>query len=213
MAGGIVTDVVKLTSVDRRLRPNEDMNETTEEFRNRLLALAESMVKNTAHDVHAAQSVGPKDRPITQQPGDAHVEEFFGNAADSYFPNCPDDKEDEIVRGGYIEAIEMATFGNAAKPIVSYWIITDGARTCPQVFVANTPLEVHVLILTPRPNEKEKQKDLNKFSAEEMFVVDTTARIDGIVNKYFETDPSKYPGQRRTAKGGTGIECLQVVRY
>jgi hypothetical protein len=125
------------------------------------------------------------------------------------------DEEDDIVRGAYIQAIKMALAPERpqlAKPIVSYWIITDAPPHTFQIFVAETDREVHVMILTPRPKKVPgtPPKDPNKYGIERMFVVGSEAWIDGIVSKY---QGGEYPGERFPVEGSEGIDCLRVVSY
>ena len=87
-------------------------------------------------------------------------DEFFGNGSRAFFPVMGGHREDQIVRAGHIRAIELALGQNpelAPKPIVTYWIITGRKQEDPdafELFVAETPSEVHVLILTRGPRTR-----------------------------------------------------------
>lgn len=220
MAGGVLTNVVKgvmLANADERLRQRTDKGETADDYRKRLKELSTWFEQGKAHHEHAkTMTTEGKDQLVATSPG--HVihakDEFFGDGAQAYFPSMLGDTEDEIVRGGYMKAIELALAANPPKPIVSYWIINGlgpSDAEAFQVFVSDTPLQVHVLISTPLPaNDRRKAPDdPNRALVENMFVVNRTQGIDLIVSRY----GSGYPIHRKAVPGTTGIECLQVVGY
>jgi hypothetical protein len=217
MAGGILTNVVKgkmLGNADVRLSQRDG---TDGVYRARLQEIQGWFKSGMAHHDHATKhATTGNDQVVATDPSE-HVpharDEFFGDGAKAYFPDVAGDEEDAIMRGAYYQAIQMATAPEGdAKPIVSYWIITDAPSTQFEVFVSETDREVHVMILTPRPQKVpgSPPKNPNKYIVERMYVVGTTAWIDSIVAKY---QGGAYPAKRFPAEGGTGIECLQVVSY
>jgi hypothetical protein len=223
MAGGVLTNVVKgkmLSNADARLSHRE--GETIEEYRTRMQELLDWFMSpdpEVRKHVHHASTVASsgKDQLVATNEGERiHTrDEFFGDGDKAYFPDIPGDMEDDIIRGAYCQAIYLALNAlknsQKPKPIISYWIVTDGPTNLMECFVSETELEIHVLILTPRPVEHGKPpKDPNRSFLEKMFVVSTEARIAQIIARY----PKVYADTRTTpVKATPGVQCLQVVGY
>src|SRR5262245_20006234 len=142
---GVLTNVVKgsmLSNADNRLR--QRTSETPGDYTDRLNDLL-GWLKAGMPLVQHAKSVAPhgKDKKVADSTADeGHVKEFLGDPpAQSFFPHMVGDSEDEIVRGGYIRAIELALATNPPRPIVSYWIINGRKDTDIdgfEVFVSET---------------------------------------------------------------------------
>ena len=217
---GFLTNVVKggfCGRSDQRL--SHHPVETVADFRKRLELLRDRFVKGIPLEEIAGQLVGVgHDELVARNPVDiAHSkDEFFGDdPARCFFPNMPGDSEDEIVRGAFIRALDIALLPappSAPKPVVTYWIVTgraDGASDAIEAFVAETEAEVHVLLLTPEPVHVPKPPPGGDIR-EKMYVVATTQRIQEIGQGFQQVG---YPAIPVTVPGTTGVGCLQVIGY
>ena len=231
MPGGF-TDVSKgimMARSDERL--SQQPNESTNDYRKRLEVILRWFKEGVEFENEPAK---PKSRSLTDHSKtlikigkdqicsstpelESHVRnEFFGGDPNKdFFPNVPAHSAEEIVRGGYIRALELAlALGPPAppKPIVGYWIIAnhkDAEGDVFEVFVAETTREVHVLMLTPKPSADFKPPGANHARTEKMWVVSTEKRIKSIE----ETYPSGYARNHVKTPGANGVDCLQVVGY
>jgi len=223
---GVLTNVVKgqlLGHADSRLQKR---GETPADYKDRLNELlgwlktgkaALSMLKHAT-----TLTVKGDDRKVAETPEEQkHTDvEFFGtNAAKCFFPGLLPNTPDDMVRGAYIRAIELALGPplplRPAKPIVSYWIINGRKDTDPdgfEAFVAETEHEVHVLLLTPMPVNVPDPPAVGR--TEDMYIVSTTTRIQDIDKKWPQTAGYGHPRPKIPMPGTTaGVECLQVMGY
>jgi hypothetical protein len=158
------------------------------------------------------------DRPtVTHRSHELHTrDEFFGNGSRAFFPVMGGHRQDQIVRGGYIRAIEAALGsdeGAAPKPIVTYWVITGRTEEDPgafELFVAETPNEVHVLILTPQPAHVPTAPPARHERVEDMWVVSTSHHIKHIAEEVY---PKGYTREYVPIDGTSGVDCLRVVAF
>jgi hypothetical protein len=217
---GVLTNVAKgsmLDNADNRLRKRT--GETAADYKDRLdellgwLKLGQMAMPLVKHA--KTLTVKGKDKKVAEDATqEKHTsDEFFGdNPAQCFFPGMAGDSEDEIVRGAYIQAIELAKVSSPPKPIVSYWIINGRKATDPdgfEVFVSETDLEVHVLLLTPMPVNVPEPPDVGR--PEDMYVISTTQRVLDIDQSW----PNKpgYPRKRVTMSGTVGVDCMRVMGY
>jgi hypothetical protein len=218
MPGGF-TDVSKGLMMERSdQRLSQQPGETVKEYRSRLeklLSMFKSKMPLTEHS-KTLLDIG-RDQVTSSTPQlEKHVrDEFFGqNQGAAFFPNVPPRDVEEIVRGGFIRAIEISLATKAPKspkPIVGYWVIAnrqDSEGDVFEVFVAETPREVHVLMLTPKPAPALKPPGANKSRAELMWVVSTKKRVNAIANSY----PGDYK-KTFVDVDAEGVACVQVMGY
>jgi hypothetical protein len=218
---GFLTNVVKggfCGRADERLSRLQTQGETASDFRKRLGRLRDHFVAGKPLHEIAGQKVATVDELVVRNPGDQKhsKDEFFGdNAAQCFFPLMAGDSEDNIVRGAFIRALDLALAVPAPgspKPIVTYWIVTgraDGAPDAFEAFVAETAAEVHVLLLTPEPVNVPAAPPGGEI-VEDMFVVATNQRIQQITQKFQQPSYSVIPV---VVPGVVGVGCLQVVGY
>lgn len=217
---GALTNVVKGGSngrADQRLsrRPGESVAE----FRQRLQELRNRFVGGMALvDIAAQKLAVGKDERVVRNPVEVkHTrDEFLGDDPSvRFFPQTTDDREDQIVRGAFIRALDLALAPPAPaapKPIVTYWVITgrtDGAPDAFEAFVAETSAEVHVLLLTPEPAYVPTPPSGGDI-VEDMYVVSTTLRIQQIEQRLQQV---AYPVLPVPLPGTNGVGCLRVIGY
>ena len=158
------------------------------------------------------------DRPTARNSShETHTrDEFFGNGSRAFFPVMGGHREDQIVRGGYIRAIELALGEDPAaapKSIVTYWIQTGRKEEDPdafEFFVAETPNEVHVLILTPQPARVPAPPPAKHERVENMWVVSTSHHIKHLAEEAY---PRGYTREYAPLDGTSGVDCLRVVGF
>jgi hypothetical protein len=214
---GVLTNVVKgsmIGNADNRLR--QRTGETAADYECRLKELLSWLTAGKPLLEHATTlTTCGKDRKVADGNAEKdHVNEFLGDPPQPcFFPNMLGDSEDDIVRGGYIQAIQLALGTSPPKPIVSYWIITGRQDTDLdgfEVFVAESDREVHVLILTPMPAFN-PVPPLNGRQ-EDMFIVATTQRIQDIDQNVWPKGAG-YPRTPSPLPGTVGVGCLRVLSY
>jgi hypothetical protein len=220
---GTITNVVKgkmLENADARLRLRVDAGETPDDYVARMEELlrwySDPDVKMMEHIDHASSmtSAGKDHLVAMDDPQKIHTrDEFFGDGPKAYFPDIPGDVEDQVVRAGYITALQLAlqtAKAGSIKPIVSYWIITDLPSDKMETFVSETEREIHVMILTPRPVKDFTVREEDAIP-EDMFVVSTKKRINEIVEYYPEIYAEDY---RSPVDDSTpDVERLRVIGY
>ena len=215
-----LTNVIKGTMIGRsddrlRLRENESIDECRARFRE-LLARFQAGDELVDH-AKTRVAIGDDLPMATNAAQEAHTrDEFFGNGSRAFFPVMGGHREDQIVRAGYIRAIELALGQNpelAPKPIVTYWIITGRKQEDPdafELFVAETPSEVHVLILTPRPAHVPAPPPASSERVEDMWVVSTSHHVKEIAEHVY---PQGYTREFAPIDGASGVDCLRVVGF
>lgn len=221
---GVLTNVIKgsmLANADTRFsRGATPLNV----FRARLLALRADFASGVAPDNHATKQYDQWDGKVARTPDQVvHTRDhFFGDPPqrDCFFPGMSGNTEDDIVRGAYIRAIDLALGSDPLKepkPIVSYWIINGRTDSVPEgfeVFVSETPLEVHVLMLTPYPAVPPPVPDPNDPNGgqrkEKMWLVSTAQRIAQVDSLLQTHGYSVIPV---TLPVPATVECRQVVGY
>jgi hypothetical protein len=215
-----LTNVIKGTmnaNADSRLRLRE--GESIGECRARFRQLLANFREGQELADHAKNPVAiGDDRPtVTNASHEIHArEEFLGQGERAFFPRIGGHRADQIVRGGYIRAIEAALGsdeGAAPKPIVTYWVITGRTEEDPgafELFVAETPNEVHVLILTPQPAHVPTAPPARHERVEDMWVVSTSHHIKHIAEEVY---PKGYTREYVPIDGTSGVDCLRVVAF
>jgi hypothetical protein len=218
--GGTLTNVVKGTmnaNADARLklRPQESIATCRARLQELLLRFQKG---DELVDIAKDRTTVGDDHPTATTPElQSHTrDEFFGDRDKAFFPAMTGNAEDDIVRGGYIRAIQLALGKNPLaepKPIVTYWIVTgrkDGDPDAFEVFVAETPNEVHVMILTPTPSHFPEPPDAEDENVEDMWIVATSDRVRDIDQNVY---PSGYTREYAPLPGVNGVECLRVIGY
>ena len=215
-----LTNVIKGTMIVRsdqrlRLREGESIGECRARFRELLAGFqgGEELVDHAKNRV----AIGDDLPMATNASNETHTrDEFFGNGPDAFFPVMGGHRQDQIVRAGYIRAIEQALGSDPAlapKPIVTYWILNGRQETDPDAFelyVAETPNEVHVMILTPRPAHVPTPPSARHERIEDMWVVSTSHHIKHIAEEVY---PRGYTREYAPVDGTSGVDCLRVVSF
>jgi len=215
-----LTNVIKGTmnaNADARLRLRE--GESIGECRARMQQIL-AWLRNGDELADIAKtrvSIG-EDRPtVTNSSHEAHTrDEFFGSGSRAFFPVMGGHREDQIVRGGYIRALELALGQDpqsAPKSIVTYWIITGRHQEDPgafELYVAETPAEVHVLILTPQPAQLPAPPPASHERMEDMWLIGTTHHVKEIAEHAY---PRGYTREYAPIDGANGVDCLRVVSF
>lgn len=215
MAGHERTNVFKgqlLANADERFRQRD--LESPKDYQERLEQILQWFKRGDAHvDIAKTRTTVGLDEVVAQSlEQETHVrDDFFGHDSKvCFFPGLAGNTADQIVRGTYIRAIELALCSDPAKPIVSYWITNGRSDTDSdafETFVAESEREIHVLLLTPKPATA-PAGDPSRAIRERMFFVSTAARVGEI--------RAQYPAELRTRiplPGTSGVDCLQVIGY
>jgi hypothetical protein len=215
-----LTNVIKGTmngNADARLRRRE--GESIEECRARIhQIMAWLRSGDELADIARTRTGIGDDRPtVTNTTHETHTrDEFFGNGSRAFFPVMGGHRQDQIVRAGYIRAIEQALGSDptlAPKPIVTYWILNGHQETDPDAFelyVAETPNEVHVLLLTPRPAHRAAPPSARHERIEDMWLVATSHHIKHVAEEVY---PRGYTREYAPVDGTSGVDCLRVVGF
>ena len=215
-----LTNVIKGTMIGRsddrlRLRDGESIAECRARFRE-LLACFQGG-DELVDCARTRMAIGDDVPMATSVSHEIHTrDEFFGNGSGAFFPVMGGHREGEIVRGGYIRAIELALSRNplaAPKPIVTYWILNGRKEEDPdafEIFVAETPNEVHVLILTPQPAHVPAPPPARHERVEDMWVVSTSHHIKHLAEEAY---PQGYTREFAPVDGTSGVDCLRVVGF
>ena len=215
-----LTNVIKGTmsaNADARLRLRE--GESIGECRARFGQLLARFQDGEDIVDHGKIRVGIGDDQLTVRNAsdEIHVrEEFLGQGERAFFPRIGGHRVDQIVRGGYIRAIELALGEDPAaapKSIVTYWILTGRKEEDPdafEFFVAETPNEVHVLILTPQPARVPAPPPAKHERVEDMWVVSTSHHIKHLAEEAY---PRGYTREYAPLDGTSGVDCLRVVGF
>ncbi len=221
---GVLTNVIKgqmLNRVDTRL--SRGAGETPAAYATRLEAIRELFATGKSHlEVGKTRITHGQDTIIVRNSTDeSHTrDEFFGDGgAKSFFPNIPGDEEDEVVRGTFVRALDLAI--EAAKagkplPVATYWVVTGREDTdvaAIEGYVAKTPSQIDVLILTPQP-AYEPPSPADRETVEEIWAIGTSAHIANLVARLRNAGGGAgYPVNKVPLAGVNGAECLQVVGY
>lgn len=135
-----------------------------------------------------------------------HVnDEVFGEAgnAKAWWPT--EEEKQDIVRGGFIQALTVALGHNPPVPIQCYWVV--GVEEF-EMIVSDCKNQVNVFLLTPTPS-----KPLNPPPTgvlEDMWVVATDARCDELFAKI---PPSYGPQPPETIPATPGVKMLRLWGY
>jgi hypothetical protein len=215
-----LTNVIKGTMIVNsdlrlRLREGESVAESRARFQE---ILAWFRGGDELVDTAKSRTAIGDDRPMARNLShEIHTrEEFFGEGERAFFPRIGGYRVDQIVRGGYIRAIELSLGGNSAaapKPIVSYWIVNGRKEEDPdafELFVSETPNEVHVLILTPQPAHLPAPPPASSERVEDMWVVSTSHHVKHIAEEVY---PRGYTREYAPIDGTSGVDCLRVVGF
>jgi hypothetical protein len=215
-----LTNVIKGTMIvnsDLRLRPRE--GESIAECRARFEQLLGSFRDGDELVDHAkTRTARGDDRPMARNRShEIHTrDEFFGNGSRAFFPAMGGHRVDQIVRAGYIRAIELSLGRDpqlAPKPIVTYWVLNGREETDPdafELFVAETPNEIHVLLLTPQPAYLPAPPPASSERVEDLWIVSTAQHVKEIAEHVY---PRGYTREFAPIDGTSGVDCLRVVGF
>jgi len=215
-----LTNVIKGTmnakaDVRLRLREGESIDECRARFQELLARFQDG--EDLADHAKTRVAIGDDHPTVTNAPHEIHArEEFLGQGDRAFFPQMGGHRVDQIVRAGYIRAIEQALGSDptlAPKPIVTYWILNGRQETDPDAFelyVAETPNEVHVLLMTPRPAHLPAPPSARHERIEDMWVVATSHHIKHIAEEVY---PRGYTREYAPIDGTSGVDCLRVVSF
>jgi hypothetical protein len=213
-----LTNVIKGRMIERsddryRLREGESIGECRARFSEHLARLQAG--QDFGEHAKTRVAIGDDLQIATNAAHEIHArDEFLGNGEQAYFPVMGG--QDQIVRGGYIRAIELALGEDPAaapKSIVTYWIVTGRKEEDPdafELFVAETPNEVHVLILTPQPARVPAPPPAKHERVEDMWVVSTSHHIKHLAEDAY---PKGYTREYAPIDGTMGVDCLRVVGF
>jgi hypothetical protein len=142
---------------------------------------------------------------LTTQGDVDHVnDEVFGDNQDpdAWWPDEPE--KQEVVRGGFIQAITGSRGHQPPVPIHSYWI--SGVNTF-EVIVADRITHVDLFLLTPNP--RVVPQPANVGLKEDLWMVATKDRCDEIYNGI----PNNYPKEKPEDVPGVTAQRLRLCGY